>query len=307
MKVAVVGAGGIGGYLAVRLAAAGNAVSVVARGAHLEAIRANGLTLEDRTGERIVVEVPASADPAELEPPELVIFGVKGHQLAEAIEQARPLMAEGAVALPILNGVTATSMLEEAYGEGRALIGVARISAEIVAPGVIGRLDSETGLYVGDRDGRQDTEPAAGVRAMLNAAGAPAPETDDARAELWRKMISWNGGGTVTAAARCDFGTIQRVPELRVLVGRLIEEALAVARASGAPVSEDYAEKALMGLDRMPGGIRSSMAADLAAGKALELDHLTGAVARMGRELGVPVPTTEAMVAVLAPYRNGRG
>ncbi len=129
-------------------------------------------------------------------------------------------------------------MLEAAYGEGRALIGVARISAEIVAPGVIGRLDSETGLYVGDRDGRQDTEPAAGVRAMLNAAGAPAPGTDDARAELWRKMISWNGGGTVTAAARCDFGTIQRTPELRVLVGRLIEEALSVARASGAPVDE---------------------------------------------------------------------
>ncbi len=93
MKVAVVGAGGIGGYLAVRLAAAGNPVSVVARGAHLEAIRAHGLALEERSGERIVAKVPASADPAELEAPELVIFGVKGHQLAEAIEQAGPLMA----------------------------------------------------------------------------------------------------------------------------------------------------------------------------------------------------------------------
>lgn len=306
MRVCVFGAGGIGGYLAVRLAAGGNPVSVVARGAHLAAIREKGLALEDRSGRRTVVEVAASDDPAALGPQDLVIFAVKAHQLEAAIAHAGPLMEGGAVALPILNGVEATPMLEAAFGEGRALIGVARLSAEITEPGVIGRLDAETGVVLGDREGRQDTEPAASIRAMFNAAGAPAPESRDVRADLWAKFVTWNGGGTLSAAARCDFGTIQRTPELRAQHRRLLDEALAVALAQGAPLGADLAEKAAGRLDDMSPGIRSSMAADLEAGKPLELDHLTGAVARMGRELGVPVPATEAMTAVLAPWRDGR-
>ncbi|MGM0586730.1 MAG: ketopantoate reductase family protein [Pseudomonadota bacterium] len=306
MRVCVFGAGGIGGYLAVRLAAAGNPVSVVARGAHLAAIREKGLALEERSGRRTVVEVAASDDAVALGAQDLVIFAVKAHQLEGAIAQAGPLMEGGAVALPILNGVAATPMLEAAFGEGRALIGVARISAEITEPGVIGRLDAETGVILGDREGRQDTEPAASVRAMLNEAGAPAPESRDVRADLWAKLVTWNGGGTLSAAARCDFGTIQRTPELRALYRRLLDEALAVALAEGAPLATDLAEKAAGRLDAMSPEIRSSMAADLEAGKPLELDYLTGAVARMGRELGVPVPATEAMAAVLAPYRDGR-
>ncbi|SDX85667.1 ketopantoate reductase [Albimonas donghaensis] len=307
MKVAVVGAGGIGGYLAVRLAAAGNPVSVVARGAHLDAIRARGLTLEEHSGKVTTVQVPASADPGDLGPADLVIFGVKGHQLDDAMEMARPLMAGGGVALPILNGVTATPRLEAVFGEGRALIGTAQISAEIVRPGVIGRLDSETGLVLGDRDGRQDTEPAASVRAMLLAAGAPAPESDDVRVDLWRKMIAWNGTGTLTAAARCHVGDVQASPELRRLYEALVREAYAVAVAAGAPVPADTPDKVLARFEGMSGAIRSSMAADLEAGRALEVDHMTGAVARMGRELGVPVPATEAMCAVLVPHRDGRG
>ena len=299
MKVAIVGAGGIGGYLAVRLAAAGNPVCVVARGAHLEAIRANGLTLEEAGGKTTTVQVPAAADPAELEPADLVIFGVKGHQLDEAMAMARPLMAQGGVALPILNGVTATERLEAVYGEGRALIGTALVSAEVVRPGVIGKLDSETGIIFGDRNGRQDTQPAAAARAMFLAAGAPAPESDDVRVDLWRKMIAWNGTGTLTAAARCTVGALQTIPELRTLYEALVREAQAVALASGAPVPEDTAEKVIARFGKMSGSIRSSMAADLEAGKPLEVDHMTGAVARMGRELGVPTPAT-------APHRDGR-
>ena len=306
MKVAVVGAGGIGGYLAVRLAAAGNPVSVVARGAHLDAIRAHGLALEEHGGKTTAVHLPASADPGELEPADLVIFGVKGHQLDQAMEQARPLMSKGGVALPILNGVTATSRLEAVYGEGRALIGIALISAEIVRPGVIGKLDSETGVILGDRDGRQDTSPAAEIREMFIAAGAPAPASDDARVDLWKKMIAWNGTGTLTAAARCTVAEIQATPELRELYQNLVREAHAVAVASGAPVPEAVSGQVMARFENLSGAIRSSMAADLEAGKALELDHMTGAVARMGRELGVPVPCTEAMVAVLAPWKNGR-
>ncbi|MDF2232590.1 2-dehydropantoate 2-reductase [Albimonas sp. CAU 1670] len=306
MKVAVVGAGGIGGYLAVRLAAAGNPVSVVARGAHLEAIRADGLTLEEHGGKTTTVKIPAAADPAELEPADLVIFGVKGQQLDAAMEAARPLMAQGGVALPILNGVTATARLEAVYGEGRALIGVALVSAEIVRPGVIGKLDSETGIIFGDRDGRQDTQPAAAAREMFLAAGAPAPASDDVRVDLWRKMIAWNGTGTLTAAARCTVHELQTVPELRRLYEALVREAQAVAIASGAPVPEGTADAVIARFEKMSGKIRSSMAADLEAGKPLELDHMTGAVARMGREHGVPVPATEAMYAVLRPHRDGR-
>lgn len=306
MKVAVVGAGGIGGYLAVRLAAAGNPVSVVARGAHLDAIREGGLTLEESGGKVTTVKIPASADPADLGPADLVIFGVKGHQLDAAMEQARPLMAGGGVALPILNGVTATPRLEAFFGEGRALIGTALVSAEIVRPGVIGKLDSETGIIFGDREGRQDTEPAKSAREMFLAAGAPAPASADVRVDLWRKIIAWNGTGTLTAAARCTVHEVQTIPELRALYESLVREAQAVAIASGAPVPADTAERVIARFETMSGKIRSSMAADLEAGKPLELDHMTGAIARMGRELGVPVPATEAMFAILAPYRNGR-
>lgn len=304
MRVCVFGAGGIGGYLAVRLASAGHEASVVARGDHLAAIRARGLVFEAPSG-AMTAQVPASDDPAELGEQELVIFAVKCHQLEDAIARAGPLMGERGVALPILNGVAAPGMLEAAFGEGRALIGVARVSAEIVAPGVIGRLESEHGITVGDRAGRQTTEPAASIRAAFREAGIPSPESRDVRGDLWSKLVTWNGGGTLSAAARCDFGTIRGTPELRRLYRRLVEEALEVALAEGAPVSRDLPDRAMEALDRMHPGIRSSMAADLEAGRPLELDFLTGAVARMGRARGVPVPATEAMAAALAPWRDG--
>lgn len=305
MQFAIIGAGGVGGYLGVKLAAAGNEVVVLARGAHLAAIRERGLTLIDTDGETTVQPAVASDDGAALGVADVAVFAVKGQDLAGAIEAARPAIGPQTLALPFLNGVEAHLMLAEAYGPERAAIGIARISAFIEAPGVVRKATPGADFLIGGLDGAQTDARVIRTIAAFRAAGITAPERRDVRIDLWQKFVFLTAVSATTAGARVDLRTVRETAELWALFHRLAEEAAAVARARGVGLTPDAAERAVAAARQMPGEVRASLAHDLAAGKRLEIDWLSGAVVRLGREAGVDAPSHAAVAALLAPWREG--
>jgi len=305
MRFAIIGAGGVGGYLAAKLAAAGQEVALLARGAHLAALGETGLRLVDTDGEITVQPAAVSDDGAALGRADVAIFAVKGQDLAGAIEAARPVMGPETLALPFLNGVEAHGMLAEAFGPERAAIGIARISAFIEAPGVVRKATPGADFLIGGLDGTQGDPRIARVIEAFRAAGVTAPERRDVRIDLWQKFVFLTAVSATTAGARVDLGTVRGTPELWALFRRLAEEAGAEAEAQGIGISGDAAERAVAAAEKMPGEVRASLAHDLGAGKRLEIDWLSGAVVRLGREAGVETPSHAAVAALLAPWREG--
>lgn len=307
MRYAIIGTGGIGGYLAARLVKAGNEVAVLARGAHLAAIRERGLTMRDQ-GEAITVRPAIATDRGdELGVADVAIFAVKGQDLAGAIEAARPAVGPETSVLPFLNGVEATSLLAEAFGAERALTGVAQVSAFIAGPGVIEIATPHAIFLIGGPDGKQSDPRVAAIIAGFRDAGISSPDRKDLRVDLWSKLVFLTSLAGTTAGARCDLGTVRRTPELWALFLRLAGEAAAVAVARGIPLPENAVGLAEKIANGMPDEVRASLAHDLAAGKRLETDWLNGAVVRLGAEVGVEAPAHAAVVALLAPWRDGNG
>jgi len=305
VRYAMIGTGGIGGYLAARLVKAGNEVAVLARGAHLAAIRDKGLTLHHQ-GEEVHVRPAVATDRGdELGLAEVAIFAVKGQDLAAAIEAARPAVGPETLVLPFLNGVEAPGLLAEAFGDERALIGVAHISATIAEPGVIRTAMPLADFLVGGMDGSQDDPRVAAIIAGFRAGGIAAPERGDLRVALWSKLVFLAALAGTTAGGRCDMGTVRATPELWALYRALVTETYEVAVARGIPLPEGTVDQTMHHSEKLPAVVRASMAHDLAAGKRLELDWLNGAVVRLGAEAGVATPAHATVVALLAPWREG--
>ncbi len=303
MRIAIVGAGGVGGFLAVKLTKAGIDVAVLARGAHLSAIRTHGLRLKEPDGET-VTRLLAHDNAEEIASADLVVFAVKAQQLAPAIDDARPLIAKGGLALPFQNGVDAPDMLAAAFGAERTLIGVAHIFATIGAPGLIEKVSRFANFTIGDAEGHQAGPAVEKIRRVFKTAGIDVPDCADVRVELWEKFVMMNAISGVTAAARCAIGTARAHPETWALVRTLAEEAAAVGTARGLELSGTV-ERVMAMIERMPPDLRASQAHDLEAGKPLEVDWLSGAAVRLGAELGVPTPASAAVLALLAPWRAG--
>lgn len=306
MRIGIIGAGGIGGYLAARLTDAGSPVALMARGATLAALRDRGLRLIDPEGDLSVRPDALSDDPAILEGAELVIFAVKAHQMPAAIAQAQPHIGAETRVLPFQNGVDAPDLLADAFGPDRALIGVAQIFANITGPGEITRYGAIRSFQIGTLDGGQTAPPVPEIRAAFRAAGIDAPDMDDLRTALWMKFLLFNAASGTTAGARTTFGEVRRQPETRLLAERLIAEAAAVARATGIPIPDAAETIILKRFNKLPGEGRTSTAHDLAHGRALESDWIAGAVSRRGRALGVATPVSDTIAAVLAPWKEGR-
>ncbi len=304
MQIAIIGAGGVGGYLAAKFTAAGQDVSVLARGAQLAAIRKDGLRLFDPEGDLTATPALVTDDAGALGQPDLIVVTVKAHQLADTLAQIAPAVGPGTRVLPIQNGVDAPEMLAQAFGRERALIGVARIFANITGPGTITRYGTARGFTIGTIDGRQGA-----VRDLIEAfrgAGIIAPDHPDVRIDLWAKFVLFNGTSSVNAAARARFGVLRALPETAALVRRVMDETLALGRASGVPLPPRIVDDCMRVFhESLPEDGRTSTAHDLDEGRALEIDHISGAVARRGRALDIDVTASETLYAVLRPWRDG--
>ncbi len=302
MKIAIMGSGGVGGYFGGLLARSGEAVTFIARGAHLEAIRQNGLEVRSVAGD-FHVRPAATEDPASLGPVDLVLFAVKGYDTESAGERLRPLLGAETSVLCVQNGVDNEEKLERIVGAGRVLGGVVHILSTIAAPGVISQTAGPRTLKFGELDGRA-TPRVEQLLTVFRQAGILAELSTQIQVDLWEKFLFICAQGGVSALARLSIGEILACPETTVFYRGVMEEIAAVGRVRGIRLPEDAVERAMAFARGLQPHMRSSLAHDLSQGNRLEVETLAGAVVRYGREAGVPTPLNFAIYACLKPYHE---
>jgi len=300
MKVAVMGAGGVGGYFGGLLARAGHEVTFVARGAHLAAIRQRGLRVESVLDGTFTTSGSAVAHGNEAGTQNLVLFNVKMYQNAQAIEATRPMLGPDTVVLTLQNGIDNGDQLAAAFGADRVMIGSAYMEGRISEPGVVTQGGPGRATFGEMRSGI--SERGQQLLEQFLGAGWRVELQENMPGMLWKKFAYLAGSAAVNAAiTNSDYEEIRSVPETRALIQGAIEETLAVGRARGAPMMEDSLEWAMTSLDGFPGQGRASLAKDFLEGRQVELEGLTGTVVRMGREAGVPTPINAGLYAILKP------
>ncbi|HUQ27593.1 MAG TPA: 2-dehydropantoate 2-reductase [Usitatibacter sp.] len=306
MKIVMMGSGGVGGFFGGRLARAGEDVAFVARGAHLAAMRSEGLTLESEArGDIRIPEVRASDDPTTLGPADLVILSVKLWDTEDAARAIKPIVGPGTAVLSLQNGVSKDEILRREFPERTIMGGVAYVATHISRPGVIHQTGTMQRVIVGEYDGR----PSERVRALHEAlarSGVTAELSGDVRRSIWEKFVFLVGLSATTATTRRPLGAVRENPRSRAFLLEIMREVVRVGRAHGVALPEDYADQRLAFADTLPFDMTSSMAHDLDRGNRLEVDWLSGGVAKLGREAGVATPANDAVCAILAVHAAGR-
>jgi 2-dehydropantoate 2-reductase len=298
------GAGGTGGYFGALLARAGEDVTFIARGAHLEAICTQGLTVKSRLAGDFILPVKATCDPGEVGPVELVLFCVKAYDTATAAEQIRPLVCQDTVILSVQNGIDNEEEIGRVVGNEPAIGAAAYVSSVIEAPGVIAQRAGPGKIVFGELAG--GTSPRTErLQSMFQRAGIAAELRPDIRITLWDKFLFICAVNGITALTGLPIGPILACPETSALLRGTMEEVDAVARASGITLPDECVDQALAFLTQLESSARGSMYYDLAAGRRLELEVLNGTVVRLGREHGIPTPLNFAIYAALKPFADG--
>ncbi len=308
MNIVVMGAGAVGGYFGGRLAQGGHRVTLVARGAHLEALRTGGLRLRSTLGdvhlERLAAVEDAREADREGDPVDLVLFTVKAQDSAAAAERIAPLVTADTRVLTLQNGVDGVDVLRRRFGDEHVLAGVAYIEALIAEPGAIVHKSSFARVVFGalvpeDRRAEEVAQAFrdAGVQTTLEA---------DPMVAVWRKWLLICAFSGLTAVTRKPIGQVVARPETRTLLQRAMEEIAALAAARGVDLPADAVDGAMAFVSETAAPtMTSSLAQDLAAGKRLELEALNGAASRMGRELGVATPVNDFIYAALVLHAEG--
>ena len=305
MRVTIIGAGAVGGYYGARLAQAGHDVSVVARGANLEAIAAHGIRIRSGGGE-FVVNVRAESDPARIGPVDLVVLAVKTYSNVQAIPLVAPLVGPGTAVLSLQNGVDSADELAAVVGRRPVLAGATYIGVTLAEPGVIEHVGTARRIVFGEAFGeRVVTGRVAAIREALAGADIQADAAADSRVPIWEKFIFLAPIAGLTAAARLPIGPAWAQPAFRETFDRAMAEVEALARHEGIPVAADVREQKLRYLDASPPTMRSSMMVDITSGRPLELEALMGAVVRRGRAARIPTPVMATLYGILKPFEHG--
>ncbi len=300
MRIVVIGAGGVGGYSGGALARAGNDVSLYVRGEHLAAIRSGGLEVREPK-DSFRASVSATDRPKDLGPADLVLVAVKSYSVAEIAPVASRLAEQGAVVLPLLNGVDAfESLAERGVPAERMLAGLTVISAARVAPGVIERRSDFWSVVVGERNGSA-SDRAEAVAAAFRHAGADARVSSNIELDLWQKFLFLAALAAACGLARAPIGAVRKAPQGTLLLERAVREIGAVARARSVGLPAGAEDSVLERIAALPAGMKPSFLLDLERGGPNELDVLSGAVSRMGREAGVATPVHDTALTALTP------
>jgi 2-dehydropantoate 2-reductase len=307
VRIVIFGTGGAGGHFGARLARAGEDVVFVARGAHLDAIRGEGLVVETPGGEIRIHPAPATDDPGAVAGADAVLLGVKTWQVEEAARAMAPALSGATFVLPLQNGVDAADQLRAAIGGDRVVGGVCRTLSFLVAPGRIRTLGPINSVQLGELDG-SSSERTRRLRAALEGAGIEASIPPDIRVAIWQKLLMVVPVGSVGAYRRAPVGETRSNPETRAMLDRAMREILVVARARGVTLPEETVAASMRFVDSLDPTGTASLQRDLAEGRPSELEAWTGAVVRLGRESGVPTPMHDEIYAALRPLeREARG
>jgi 2-dehydropantoate 2-reductase len=308
LRLAVFGAGGVGGYFGGRLAQAGEEVAFIARGEHLRALQRDGLRVESIAGDFAVNPVRATDDPANVGPVDVVLVAVKAWQLAGAAEQMRPLVGPETVVLPLLNGVEAPAQLAAVFGQERVAAGLCTLITSIAAPGLIRHEGAAPRIAFGRPDGQRDARLEALLGAFSRAQGLTAEMVDDIEAAMWRKFLMITTFSGVGAVTRAPIGVMRALPETRALLQQSLREIYAVALALGVPLTPEAMDGAMAFMDALPPAATASMQRDILDGRPSELEAQNGAVVRLGAQAGVETPLNRFLYASLLPQeRKARG
>jgi 2-dehydropantoate 2-reductase len=304
MRIVIMGAGGLGGYFGARLAAAGNDVAFVARGAHLAAIKQNGLRVTSARGDLHLLDVVATDDPSTLAPADVVMIAVKLWDTETAAETVKSLVRPGTAVVSFQNGVSKDAALARILGREAVIGGVGQIGVVIASPGVIAHTGTMAKLTFGELDNARSARVES-LLATCTAAGIDAEIADDINLATWQKFAFLVGMSACTASMRSTLGPIRANPQTRDFLRDVIGEVVAVGRALGIPLAENFAEQRMAMIEALPPQMTASMQGDLARGNRLEVPWLSGAVVEMGKQVGVSTPLNRAVFDILALYANG--
>jgi 2-dehydropantoate 2-reductase len=306
MRFIIIGAGGIGAYFGGELARAGNDVTLFARGAHLDALRKNGLTVRGPDGE-FIVQIGATSEITELPDADVAILAVKSYSLDQVIPVASAAAARGADVVPLLNGVTAADdLIAGGVPRSKVLGGLARISAVRTEPGVVERRSGFKSIVVGELAGGL-SDRALRLATAFRDAGIDSRASASIDVELWQKFVFITTLAAVCGLARTSIGPVREAPGGRRLIARAVQEVVAVARARGVALPDDESPRTCAYIDTLPAAMKPSFLLDLESGGPTELGTLSGAIARFAADAGIECPIHETTLAALGVRRTGDG
>jgi 2-dehydropantoate 2-reductase len=301
MKVAIVGAGGVGGYFGGRLAQAGEDVVFIARGEHLRTMTRKGLRVDSINGDFRIDPAKATDDPKIVGKVDYILVAVKSWQLNEATEKMRPMVGKTTSIVPLLNGVEAPAQLSRAFGAARVLGGLCSLISMFTGPGHI----SHVGAHPQISFGELKRNPSKRVERLRNAfsrtEGVQVTVPEDIHVAMWNKFLliaPWGGLGALT---RAPIGVTRSLPETRDLLEHSMEEVYLLARARKVDMERESIDQAMAFIDNLPYGGTASMQRDILAGRPSELDAQNGAVVRLGKETGVATPVNGMIYSSLLP------
>jgi 2-dehydropantoate 2-reductase len=304
MRIAILGSGGVGGYFGGRLAAAGADVTFIGRGPHLTAMQQHGLRIESPSGNLHVPRVSAIDDPSSVGPVDIVFFTVKLYDTDSAVAMLKPLIGPETIVIPFQNGVDSIEVLSKRIGRAHVAGGTAYVTAVIAEPGLIRHTAMERLIF-----GPVAGPPPPVLEALRDAgksAGFDAILSERIVVDIWTKFARLSVFSGITAVTRSSIGVIRADPDLRALMETALHESIAVARGKQVPLLASTFTDAMAGMTGLPSQARSSMLEDLERGRRLELPWLSGAVVRIGDEVGVDAPTHRLIVSLLKPHVHGK-
>lgn len=299
------GTGGVGGFFGAKLALAGHDVTFIARGAHLEAIRRDGLRVATDEGELHVAEAVATDDPGSIAPVEAVLFTTKLYDTETAARSLAPALGAEGYVVTVQNGITSADTLGTLLGRERVLAGTTHVVSHLAGPGRVHHMGKLKRIIFGEADGSL-SERGRRFETALAQSGIDAELSPEIDRVLWEKFVPLSVMSGMASVVRAPIGVLLEDPETRALVESAIEEAVAVAHAMKVPLASDAAEMFKARLAGAPAATKPSMLVDLEAGRRLELPWFSATVAQLGAELGVPTPTHAFIAAVLHPHAGGQ-
>lgn len=300
MRIAVIGAGGTGGYYGGLLARHGHQVTFVARGAHLQAIQKNGLQIRSIFGDFSIVPARATDDPSQVGEVDLILFCTKTYDTDAAVQRMRPLVGVATTVLSLQNGIDAAERIGNIIGMEHMIAGATWISSAVEAPGVIRHMSEFRRIVIGELDGRI-TPRLQAVYEAFKETGVTIELSDNIQKVLWTKYVFISAASGFGALTRLPMGDYRSVPETRAMILALMREVEAVARAHGIDLEADVVERSLAFMDRAAPHIKASMQLDVETGRRTELEAMIGTIGRKGRERGVPTPIADMIYALLLP------
>ena len=300
MKIAVIGAGGVGGYYGGLLAQRGHDVTFIARGAHLRAIQAHGLQVKSIHGDFHVYPAKASDDAAQIGTVDLALFCTKTYAAQEAAQKIKPLVGPATTVMSLQNGVEAVEVIGAVVGMGPMLAAATWISSAIEAPGVIKQVSQFRRVVLGEPDGSL-TPRLRAIHQALAETGITAEISENILKVLWTKFVFISAASSLGSLTRLPMGDYRSVPETRRMLTRLMQEVEALARLQGVSLDEDVVAQSLAFMDNAAAHIKASMQLDVEAGRRSEIEAMIGVIGRKGREAGLATPVADFVYAALLP------